>query len=325
MLLRRVWVVLILCIASTSSLSSAATGMDILGTHYSQKLAELAARVEKTIGNEVLFVPKLTPGDNSGHFVKGGAYEITLKPGSSEDDVAHELVHPLLSTAGYTMIFFIPGNRFSQTIYPFIASDFDHLFINRWLHEEGYYPEKGFMVGMKDQYKAFAADKGFADIAIHGVPEQRASLGVAVIHQLMKHVYYVGSPQAESAILAAYPMYRNHWFTLKREIDLFLKDPTPTKEWSLVRTYNVVMGDIFSEAGMAVPFSDLIGFAPLPVASALLDQPASSVLSAETETATGIVRFKADKVLVAAGGANVPNLSSPLRDVAKALNLRLLY
>ena len=123
--------------------------MDILGTHYSQKLAELAARVEETIGNKALFVPKLTPGDNSGHFVKDGAYEITLKPGSSEDDVADELVHPLLSTAGYTMIFFIPGNRFSQTIHPFIVSDFDHLFINRRLHEEGYYPEKGFMVGIE--------------------------------------------------------------------------------------------------------------------------------------------------------------------------------
>jgi hypothetical protein len=234
MVVRRVVLALAMCLSLITPSVSAASGVDILGTHYSERLAQLLGRVEKTIGSKVVFVPKPTPdGDNSGEFVNG-TYQITLKRGSSEDDVAHELTHPLLETAGYANAFFIPTNPLSRTIHSFIASDFDHLFINQWLHREGYYPEKGFMLGMKDQYKAFATDSALANTLKQGNSTQRALVGVAVIHQLMKQVYYVRSSQAENAILATYPRYRNHWHMIRQAIDVFLREPTPSHEWYMV-------------------------------------------------------------------------------------------
>jgi len=297
---------------------SAETGIDVLGTHYSERLSRLLQHVEKTIGTNVVFVAKAGPGDNNGQSV-AGKYQITLKPGSSEDDLAHELTHPLLETEGYARPFFIHGIALAQTIHSFIASDFDHLFINERLHREGYYPEKGFMAGMKDQYKSFAATR------VSGTtPEQRALLGVAVIHELMKDVYYVKSTQAESAILETYPSYRNNWFTIKRAIEVFLRDPTPFREWDLVGVYNNVMDSIFSAVGMKLSFSDLIGFKPLPVTGDELERPAAEILSTRSDANTGLVRIKTGSILVAAGLGSPPDMTLPLKSVAPAVNIPLL-
>jgi hypothetical protein len=85
------------------------------------------------------------------------------------------------------------------------------------------------------------------------------------------------------------------------------------------------MDDIFSEAATNVQFSDLIGFRPLPVTKSQLGKPASNLLTAKKELATGIVRLKANSIMVAALSGPMPNLSSSLKDVAATLNIRLLY
>src|SRR6202011_1234867 len=126
----------------------------------------------------------------------GDEYRVTLTPGSKEDDIAHELMHALMESEGYAKEFMISQIPRSAALHPFIASDFDHIIINQRLHREGYYPERGFMANMKDQYKSWVNRKG----AVLS-PEQRAIFGVANIHELMKHVIYVESPRAEKELL----------------------------------------------------------------------------------------------------------------------------
>jgi hypothetical protein len=293
-------------------------GLDILGTHYSNRLALLIRHVESVTKTNVVFVSNDQGGDNSVILVEG-KWQISLRPHSSEDNVAHELTHTLLGAEGYTNVFMIPGYSLSRFIRSAIASDFDHLLINQRLHEEGYYPEKGFMAGMKDQYKSFAATH-----VIVKTPTQRAMLAVQVIHELMKHVYYVGTQDAENAILTAYPPYKDQWLAIKREIDAFLREPTPLQEWHLVEVYCDTMNKMFSESGLDLVFSDLVGFSPLPVTKGQLNTSASKTLSEKFDPKTGLVRIRAGSVLVAAGTGNRPNLAVSLTEFSSAVNLKLL-
>jgi hypothetical protein len=291
--------------------------IDILGAKYSNKLAALLHRVERKTKTHVVFIPKVGAGDNSIALV-GGEYHMTLAPGSTEDDVAHELMHALLESEGYTSVFMIATIPLSVAMHPIIASDFDHLIINRRLHREGYRPETGFMAKMRDQYKSFV-DMKVAVIT----PEQRAVFGVGVIHELMKQVYYVRSSKAEQAILRAYPSYRTHWLTVRNAIIRFRNVPTVSEEWNLVKVYVHEMDRIFSEAGMTEQFSDLIAFDPLPVNRNDLNKPASRLLSASSDPASKLLRIKAGGIMVSVGYGDRPDLSQPLERAAQLVGLRL--
>jgi hypothetical protein len=293
---------------------------EILGTHYSNKLFKLIQHVEKTADVKVEFVPRTSDGDNNVSGIPGGKYRIQLKPGSPEDDVAHELMHILLEKEGFARTFPIPGDVLAQQIQNLIKSDFDHLIINQRLHQEGYSPEKGFMLGMRDQYRNFVSAK----FPVSSVPQANVLIGVSVIHELMKQVYYVESPEAERAILGAYPTYRTKWQKIKTLIDSFIKAPTPASEWKFVVTYNGVMDTVYKEAGMPSTFSDNVGFRPLPVLKSQLEKPASNTLTFTQDPTTQIVRIKAKGIMVSANIGDVPNLALPLRDVATAQHIPLL-
>jgi hypothetical protein len=233
-------------------------------------------------------------------------------------------MHALIQSEGYAQAFTITKIPLSATLKPIIASDFDHIIINQRLHREGYFPETGFMANMKDQYKSWVNSK----VAVLS-PEQRAVFGVIYIHELIKHVIYIESPTAEKELLDTYPMYQAHWLKVKSAIRAFQQNPTPHQEWKFLGVYVREMDSIFSEAGMNVLFSDLVGFFPLLVTDGDLHKPASSFLTFSVDRASGIMRLKAkaNGIMVGAisGGDPALDLSQPLERVASDYHVDLFH
>lgn len=310
---RAATILLSLCFCSQSCLCFQG-GVDILGTHYSERLRLLILRVEKESKTTVHFETKTNSGDDNIRREKD-LYSVTLAPGVSEDDIAHELTHALLESEGYAKVFCLPSIPFSATIYPFLNSDFDHVIINQRLHREGYHPEVGFMANMKNQYKSVLS------LSLPtGLPEQRAILGMYIIHSLMKHVYYVEAPEAEGAILAAFPQYRTHWTAIKTAILEFRNNPDPLHEWKLIEMYVKTMDQIFSESGYPTKFSDLIGFSPLLVTRNELRKPASQSISMVSDASYTRMKVKGVMVNALAGHPSI-DLASSLGELSRKSEL----
>lgn len=84
-----------------------ASGIAILGTRYSERLKALYDRVAAAYaGKPIRFVAKYDLGDNT-IMVTTSEIVLTLRPGSTEDNVAHELMHGVLHSEGYPQMFSI--------------------------------------------------------------------------------------------------------------------------------------------------------------------------------------------------------------------------
>jgi len=209
------------------------TGVQILGTQYSSRLLALISKIEKNIGRKIIFKAKVGEENDNSIIRDGDTFVINLGPGSVEDDVAHELMHAQLESEGYPHLFCLAAIPVAKVIETFISSDFDHLIINQRLFKEGYNPLLGFMSGMRDQYKSVMTVR----LPSNSTPEQRVAYDVLILHELMKHVYYVRSAAAETAILGSHPEIRPRWSPLKSAIEEYIGKPDFRHAWKFAETY----------------------------------------------------------------------------------------
>ena len=174
---------------------------------------------------------------------------------------------------------------------------------------------------MREQYRSVLT----LEMPQNPSPERRAFMEVGVIHELMKHVYYVKSPAAEDAILQRFPEYKTDWAILKGAIDLYLANDTPKQEWALINTYDEVMDAAFQRAGSQYKLSGLIGFSPLPVSRGDFSKSASVIFRTDRDTETGITRVYAGRVMVGAvSGQSFVKPNGSVSEFAKVVRVDLL-
>jgi len=143
----------------------------ILGTAYSPRLGRLCEKVSRQYQKPVTFEPIEGHKDNS-TLVRDKDILVSLRPGSSEDDVAHELMHSVLQFEGYPRIFGISaGNtaQLSRSIRDILVSDLDHLLINQRLCRSVTMPVTVFslmQIGMTGSAELWNSSGGFTFQAI---------------------------------------------------------------------------------------------------------------------------------------------------------------
>ncbi|MGI9071303.1 MAG: hypothetical protein ACR2JB_08310 [Bryobacteraceae bacterium] len=250
--------------------STGQVGIDISGTHYSPKLRKLIAKTEKLSHKQIIFEPNTSGGDNNNRTL-GDQILIAIKAGSSEDDVAHELVHSIMQAEGYPKMFAITVIPESETIHSVINSDLDHLVINQIENANGYDALHGFLLPLRQQYQSLLSMRTPGRQG----RERMAIYGVLMMHELMKHVYYIKSPDAESRILESHPELKEYWRILKKHIDKYLLNPSPSTAWVFATEYAKLMDRITDDAAAPFTFSEIIGFSP--VSCPALNTPANSI------------------------------------------------
>jgi len=244
-------------------------GVDILGTHYSARLKALQDRVVAAQGKPIRFEATTGHVDNT---IQVNATEIVvrLRPASSEDNVAHELLHAVLQSEHYPQMFAVTMLPQSPPLRALLSGDLDHLIINKRLLAMGYDPHRGFL-SQADSYAGVLALESPSD------PSQRTVFEIGMVHELIKFHYYIRDPTAEPAILRKYPSVAGLWREVKRAVDGLPRDPRPRDLWRVAATMTAAFDRrcIANKAGFR--FSDLIGFQPVPLTATDLRAPASEV------------------------------------------------
>lgn len=291
------------------------TGVRILGTQYSSRLVALISRIEQSTGRKIIFKAKVGEQSDNSIIRDGDTFVINLGPGSVEDDVAHELMHAQLESEGYPHLFCLAAIPVAKVIETFISSDFDHLIINQRLLKEGYNPLLGFMSGMKDQYKSVMTVR----LPPNPTPEQRVAFDVLMLHELMKHVYYVRSAAAETAILGSHPEIRPRWAPLKSAIEQYIGNPDFRHAWKFAETYLKLMDGITMANAPTPGFSEMFGLGPLPVSFRQKTAAASALLrvSQAPNDPHAIVRVFHGNVMVGA----VAKAGEPEEDLRQPLSV----
>jgi len=270
--------------------------LKILDTEYSETLRTLYNTVRDAYKKPLIFSPIEGRADNSIE-VMPDRIEIRLRPGSSEDNIAHELMHAILQSEGYPRVFsagIFPADLLRQLI----ASDLDPLIINERLLRYGYDAQRGYLRDVDPFNSVF-------DLRAHGDPDSQALLILSVLHELLKFVYYVGDDAAEDAILAKFPQARKYWDVLVKSIRSLPKNCSPGDIWKFIKTYLRVADQIGLDCNASFVPSEIIGFSPVPLGNFELTQRADRVFYYQIDNlGEGQVRLrtflKSERLLVSA-------------------------
>jgi hypothetical protein len=221
-----------------SCADAVAQGVDILGTHYSSKLRALLITTEARTGKKVQFVPISGHVDN----VMEATGVMRLKPGSTEDVVAHELMHAMLRTEHYPELFHVVADHNFSPFFEAVMSDLDHLFINQRLNDIGYDPQNGFL-RRADPYM------NTLTFRLQASADYNTSLSIYILHELLKYKHYVGNSSAESPLLRAFPFISPYWRDLDASIVRLPKSPHPLDMWDFGKHYIHLMDEIAMSFG----------------------------------------------------------------------------
>jgi hypothetical protein len=272
-------------------------GIELLGTQYSKRLKALYDEVAGLYARPVRLEPTTGHVDNTIE-VRASEILIRLRPGSSEDNVAHELLHPVLQHEGYPQMFSISLLPSSNAVGNLIRADLDHLVINQRLRNLGYDPHAGFL-RIADSYASFLK------MAIPSDPSQRAVFQIGTIHELLKYHYYIADATAERAILQKFPQISGYWKDLKRAVDNAPSQPKPADIWHVAEALSAVSDRICARNKAVFRFSDIIGFEPVPLSHNELKGVANRVFEETKESVprTGLLLrtfLRRSRMLVAA-------------------------
>jgi hypothetical protein len=260
---------LIIPATAKSGAAMPADGLDILGTHYSPRLKTLYDRVIAAHGKPIR-VEAITGHVDNSIQVNATDIVVRLRPGSTEDNVAHELLHAMLQSEHYPQMFAVSILPQSPPLRALIGGDLDHLVINRRLLVLGYDPHRGFL-SQADSYAGFLAFESPED------PAQRTVFQIGTVHELLKFHYYIRDPIAESAILRKHPGVAKLWREVKRAVDHLPRDPGPRDLWRVAATMNTAFDRLCAANKAGFRFSDLIGFQPVALTPADLRARAGDV------------------------------------------------
>jgi hypothetical protein len=268
-------------------------GIEILGTTYSPRLRSLFDEMQRSSGRKIVEFTEISGRVDSRITVRPDKIIVGVHRGSSEDNVAHEFMHAILSAEGFPQTFAIATSPLSEEINGLITSDFDHLIINVRLLRVGYDARHGFLA-KADPYQPVL------EISEPATPDQRAVFVIAMLHELLKFHYYVGIPGAQEAILAKFYSLRTYWKMLSDAINRLPKEPTPSDMWQVVTNYVRIADQVCIDVGAAFRLSDLVGFEPVPMREGALDQPARRYSDQRIEPGGGDMRLV--RVVLTNGG-----------------------
>jgi hypothetical protein len=252
------------------------SGIELLGTRYSERLRLLYEKVAATYGRPIKVESTVGHVDNTAEILPSNIL-LRLRPGSSEDNVAHELVHPLLAHEGFPQVFSISILPLSEALGNIIRADLDHLVINQRLRELGYDPQAGFL-RTADSYL------GVVKIKVPSDQNGVAVYQISMLHELLKYCYYIGDNTAEKAILQKCPQVSGYWNELKGVIGGLPSQPMPKDIWRVAEAMNTVFDRICASNQASFRFSDLVGYDPVPLSQGELQLPASQIFEETRES-----------------------------------------
>lgn len=241
----------------------------ILEHSYSSMLRSLYNRASAVHGKPIHIVEIRGQVDNS-TIILPKTIELRLKKGSSEDNIAHELMHAILHAEGFPTMFAVGVLPLANKLRDIASADIDHIIINDRLLELGYDARRGFLSTVEDYGNVLK-------LRVSGNANQQAILIFGMLHELIKWHYYIGNSEAETDILAQFPQVANYWQELSSAINDLSKRPAPEEMW-IVATKYVSLGDtICEDLDASIRISDLIGFKPVPFFRKRLAESARSV------------------------------------------------
>ena len=303
-------------------------GIEILGTHYSAKLRELYKQVIAAYHRPIRFIPMSGHVDNSIEVVPSEIL-IRLKPGSTEDNVAHEFMHGIVQAAGFPQMFSVGNVQLANSMRSFAASDFDHLIINDRLQQLGYDPRRGFLSKADSYDHVLTLRPG-------DTPDAQTILVIGLLHELIRFHYYIGNSQAQAAIQKKFPEVRPYWARLSPAIAALPRTPKPQDMWKIVTVYIQIVDQVAFDRGASFKPSNLIGFNPVPLTENQLRQPARQIFEETIENLadnTLMLRsfLTSGKVLVGAhigrreaAESLASDLALPAEEFARRRNIAIL-
>jgi hypothetical protein len=192
-------------------------GIEILGTRYSPKLRILYEQLAQACNLTIKVTPISGHVDNTFQALPSEIL-LGLKAGSSEDNVAHELMHGILRYEGFPRMFSLSLSKLAEIVCSVTAADFDHLVINARLLQLGYDALGGFLLKADRYHKVL-------DLRAKTDPVSQTLLLLTLCHELMKFRFYMSDVQAESDILAKFPTVRPYWRRLSSAISALVDAP----------------------------------------------------------------------------------------------------
>ncbi|MHC4183418.1 MAG: hypothetical protein ACYSR0_08720 [Planctomycetota bacterium] len=265
--------------AGTDDTTMTQPGIKLLGTQYSERLRRLYEQVSAAYEKPIKIEAIAGKMDNTIE-IRPSDILIRLHPGSSEDNVAHELLHAILKSEGYPQIFSLQIIPLSQAIGNIIRADLDHLIINQRLRSLGYAPHSGFLKNA-DSFKKFLS------LQIPEGQNQRAVFQISTIHELIKFHLYIKDANAERAILQKYPEIKPYWEKIKNTVKRLKRKASPADVWRVAEVLNTVADNICEENNADFRFSDIIGFEPVQLTSTELKQKASRIFEESLQRIPG--------------------------------------
>lgn len=198
--------------------------IEILGQHYSPTLRTLHNKVTELYQKSIKIIEITGHVDNSIE-VLDNEIVLRLHKNSTEDDIAHELMHAVLQVENYP-IFFSIANPLSRNMCKICRVDLDHIVINDRLLEIGYDARQGFL-RKAEGYNNVLQWNSSND------PNNQVVLQFSVLHELLKFHYYIGRPRAQTDILERFPQVAKYWQKLSSSIDRLPPKPKPQDMWNI--------------------------------------------------------------------------------------------
>lgn len=278
----------------------------ILGTTYSHRLRLLNDEVTAAYGKPITFAAISGHTDNA---IQQREKDIlvSLHPGSEEDNVAHELMHAILESKGYSQILSISTLPLSTALRNLLGSELDHLVINAYLLERGYDAKRGFLL-KADRYDApgGSVDSLLPRAYSSEDPNKRAIALIGTLKELMKFKYYIGSPGAQEYILGKMHVAAPYWQPLDASIAALPRKATPQDVWRVAITLIHEADKVCVDTQATFRASDFIGLFPMLVTKEQLQMPARKffVLTETNEGNVVLARAftKLDHIMVGAVG-----------------------
>lgn len=283
-------------------------GITILGTAYSPRLRKLQDKVSNLYQKPISFEPIEGNKDDS-ILVRQKDILVSLHPGSTEDVVAHELMHCVLHLEGYPRIFGVRGGKDAQlslSVRDIVVGDLDHLVINRRLLRLGYDAQHGFLAHADRYDVPGGAEQWLKESYSSGNPNTMCIALIGAMHDLIKFKYYIGMKGSERYILLKVPSVRPYWNRLDVAIRALPAQAKPQDIWKVGVVLVQESDRICAGTGASFRVSDLIGLNPVPLRRVETHLRAREVFTETTtsETQGTLVRtfLRQDHILV---GANL--------------------
>ncbi len=167
-----------------TNMQQPSSAFHLAGREYSERLRNLYLSVEMAYGRP-LRVEEISGSVDNNIEVRPREIVLRLKPGSSEDNVAHELMHAILEKEGFPKIFSLRVFPLSTNLANLIRADLDHLVVNNRLLDIGYDAQQGFL-------RTVAPVTSFLQMPVPSDPRQKAVYEIGALHELVKYAHYVG-------------------------------------------------------------------------------------------------------------------------------------